>query len=227
MREIFIQILGQLAPYRAKLVAVSKTHPVAAILELYALGQRKFGENKVQELVPKYEQLPKDIEWHVIGHLQRNKVKYIAPFAAMIESVDSLELLIEISRQGAKNSRVIPCLLQFHIAQEPTKFGLSLEEAQQILRAETFRNLENVRIAGVMGMASFSVDLDQVRGEFHKLREIFEALKANFFAADPGFCEISMGMSADYPIALEEGATLVRIGSLLFGERDYETGPAT
>lgn len=219
MQKRFMHITGQLSPYRAKLVAVSKTQPAGAILQLYDLGQRKFGENKVQELVPKYEQLPKDIEWHVIGHLQRNKVKYIAPFVAMIESVDSLELLQEINRQALKWNRVIPCLLQFHIASETTKFGLSLEEAEHLLRSPEYSAMPNIRIAGVMGMASFTDDHDQVRSEFRQLRKIFESLKTHFFAADPGFCEISMGMSSDYPLALEEGATLIRVGTLLFGER--------
>lgn len=219
MQAEYKNILEQLAPYHARLVAVSKTQPPGAILELYALGQRKFGENKVQELIPKQEQLPKDIEWHVIGHLQRNKVKYIAPFVAMIESVDSLELLQEINRQGMKCDRVIPCLLQFHIAQEISKFGLSPEDAERMLGSEVFHSLRHVRIAGVMGMASFTEDLSQVRAEFRSLKGIFERLKATFFAGEPGFCEISMGMSSDYPIALEEGATLVRLGTLLFGER--------
>jgi pyridoxal phosphate enzyme (YggS family) len=219
MQTRYKNILEQLAPYHAQLVAVSKTQPPDAVVELYALGQRKFGENKVQELIPKQEQLPKDIEWHVIGHLQRNKVKYIAPFVAMIESVDSLELLQEINRQGMKCDRVIPCLLQFHIAQESSKFGLSPEDAERMLRSEAFRSMQHVRIAGVMGMASFTEDLSQVRSEFRLLKGIFEHLKATFFAGEPGFCEISMGMSSDYPIALEEGATLVRIGTLLFGER--------
>ena len=222
MQARYNDIQGQLAPYHAQLVAVSKTQPPGAILDLYALGQRKFGENKVQELVPKQEQLPKDIEWHAIGHLQRNKVKYIAPFVAMIESVDSLELLQEINRQAMKCGRVIPCLLQFHIAQESSKFGLSLSDAEQILGSEAFHEMQHIRIAGVMGMATFTEDLAQVRLEFRKLRAIFEHLKATFFPAEPGFCEISMGMSSDYPIALEEGATLVRIGTLLFGERRQE-----
>lgn len=212
-------ILEQLSPHHAQLVAVSKTQPLSSILELYSFGQRKFGENKVQELLPKQAQLPKDIEWHVIGHLQRNKVKYIAPFVAMIESVDSLELLQEIDRQGMKCGRVIPCLLQFHIAQESSKFGLSLEDAMQMLNSEVFRSMQHVRIAGVMGMATFTEDLEQVRAEFRLLKEIFEHLKSIFFAGEPGFCEISMGMSSDYPIALEEGSTLIRIGTLLFGER--------
>jgi pyridoxal phosphate enzyme (YggS family) len=216
MQDIFDTILGQLSPYRARLVAVSKTKPDSAVMALYSRGQRKFGENKVQELAPKYERLPKDIEWHMIGHLQRNKVRYIAPFVAMIESVDSLELLLEINKQGLKCDRAIPCLLQFHIAREETKFGLSLEEATAILRSEDYRKCRNVQVAGVMGMASFTENEAQVRQEFSQLREIFQTLKAGFFPDDPAFCEISMGMSSDYPVALEEGATLVRIGTLLF-----------
>jgi len=219
MQTRYKNILEQLSPHHAQLVAVSKTQPLSSILELYSFGQRKFGENKVQELLPKQAQLPKDIEWHVIGHLQRNKVKYIAPFVAMIESVDSLELLQEIDRQGMKCGRVVPCLLQFHIAQESSKFGLSLEDAMQMLNSEVFRSMQHVRIAGVMGMATFTEDLEQVRAEFRLLKEIFEHLKSTFFAGEPGFSEISMGMSSDYPIALEEGSTLVRIGTLLFGER--------
>jgi pyridoxal phosphate enzyme (YggS family) len=188
-------------------------------MALYAKGQRRFGENKVQELCPKYERLPKDIEWHMIGHLQRNKVKYIAPFVAMIESVDSLELLLEINKQALKANRVIPCLLQFHISGEATKFGLTPDEAKALLQAQAYRQCRNVRIAGVMGMASFTEDEALVRREFGNLREIFQTLKSGFFFGDPEFCEISMGMSSDYLVALEEGATLVRIGTLLFADR--------
>ncbi|MEY4135067.1 MAG: hypothetical protein RL386_1417, partial [Bacteroidota bacterium] len=189
------------------------------VMALYAKGQRRFGENKVQELCPKYERLPKDIEWHMIGHLQRNKVKYIAPFVAMIESVDSLELLLEINKQALKANRVIPCLLQFHISGEATKFGLTPDEAKALLQAQAYRQCRNVRIAGVMGMASFTEDEALVRREFGNLREIFQTLKSGFFFGDPEFCEISMGMSSDYLVALEEGATLVRIGTLLFADR--------
>lgn len=219
MQDIFDTIQKQLAPYRAKLVAVSKTKPDNEVMGLYAKGQRRFGENKVQELGPKYERLPKDIEWHMIGHLQRNKVRYIAPFISMIESVDSLELLLEINKQGMKCDRVIPCLLQFHIAREETKFGLSLEEAEALLHSQDYKQCRNVRIAGVMGMASFTENETQVRREFGNLREIFHTLKSGFFSDDAAFCEVSMGMSSDYLIALEEGATLVRIGTLLFGDR--------
>lgn len=219
MPDMLSTILEQLKPHGAKLVAVSKFKTEAHIQALYDKGQRRFGENKVQELTPKYEALPKDIEWHMIGHLQTNKVKYIAPFVAMIESVDSLKLLQEIDKQALKNGRVIPCLLQFHIAEEETKFGLSLEEARQILDAPEFGSLHHVQIAGVMGMASFSENKEQVRTEFRHLREIFQTLKSAYFSQDPAFCEISMGMSSDYVIALEEGSTMVRIGTLLFGER--------
>lgn len=213
------KINQQLAPFGARLVAVSKTKPVEQILELYDRGQRIFGENKVQELVPKYESLPKDIEWHLIGHLQTNKVKYIAPFVACIHSVDSLKLLLEIDRQAARQGRVIDCLLQFHIAEEETKFGLSLEEAFDLLADPGCRQLSHVRITGVMGMATFTDDEKQVRREFRHLKEIFTTLKDRYFPANPEFREISMGMSGDYQIALEEGSTLVRIGTLLFGER--------
>jgi hypothetical protein len=225
MQDIFDSILGQLAPYRAGLVAVSKTKTDAAVMALYAKGQRKFGENKVQELCPKYERLPKDIEWHMIGHLQRNKVKYIAPFVAMIESVDSLELLLEINKQALKANRVIPCLLQFHISGEATKFGLTPDEAKALLQTQDYQHCRNVRIAGVMGMASFTEDEALVRREFGNLREIFQTLKSGFFSGDPEFCEISMGMSSDYLVALEEGATLVRIGTLLFADRSVAELP--
>lgn len=205
----------------ARLVAVSKTQPHEAILHLYQQGQRIFGENKVQELVPKYEALPKDIEWHLIGHLQSNKVKYIAPFVAMIHSVDSLKLLEEINKQAAKNQRVIHCLLQFKINDEETKFGLDLEEAFELLESSVLPTLQNIRLCGVMGMASFVDDEDQIRREFKNLKGIFDQLKARYFSQDPAFKEISMGMSDDYPIAVEEGSTLVRIGTLLFGARNY------
>lgn len=205
----------------ARLVAVSKTQPHEAILHLYQQGQRIFGENKVQELVPKYEALPKDIEWHLIGHLQSNKVKYIAPFVAMIHSVDSLKLLEEINKQAAKNQRVIYCLLQFKINDEETKFGLDLEEAFELLESSVLPTLQNIRLCGVMGMASFVDDEDQIRREFKNLKGIFDQLKARYFSQDPAFKEISMGMSDDYPIAVEEGSTLVRIGTLLFGARNY------
>jgi len=212
-------LFDEISSFHAKLAAVSKTRPPEDILALYHKGQRLFAENKVQELLPKAEALPKDIEWHFIGHLQKNKVRQIAPFIAAIESVDSLDLLAEIHKQAAKNERIIPCLLEFHIAREESKFGLDLETAEGLLGSETFASLTHVRISGVMGMATFTDDRELVRREFRQLKAIFDRLKSAFFAHDPGFCEISMGMSSDYRIALEEGSTLVRIGTLLFGAR--------
>ncbi|MBP9076658.1 MAG: YggS family pyridoxal phosphate-dependent enzyme [Haliscomenobacter sp.] len=216
---MFEKMVDELKGAGVQLVAVSKTKSPDQILELYHKGQRVFGENKVQELVSKQEALPPDIQWHLIGHLQTNKVKFIAPFVAMIQSVDSLKLLLEIDKQAAKCQRIIPCLLQFHVAEEETKFGLSFEEAEALLDSETFRGLQHVRVAGVMGMATFTDDEEQIAREFRRLRELFAALKARFFAEDPGFKEISMGMSSDYRIAVREGSTMVRIGTLLFGSR--------
>lgn len=201
------------------LVAVSKTKPIDAILEKYNQGQRIFGENKVQELVAKYEGLPKDIEWHLIGHLQTNKVKYIAPFVSLIHSVDSLKLLKEVNKEAKKNNRVINCLLQFHIAQEETKYGLNLEEAKSLLESEEFIQMENVSVVGIMGMASFSDDENQVRDEFRILENTFSILKSHYFKFNDNFKEISMGMSGDYKVAIEEGSTMIRVGSLIFGNR--------
>jgi pyridoxal phosphate enzyme (YggS family) len=213
------KILKNLAPTSTLLVAVSKTKPAEAIQELYDQGQRVFGENKVQELTWKYEALPKDIKWHAIGHLQTNKVKYIAPFIAMIHSVDSLKLMKEINKQAKKNDRVIEVLLQFHIAEEDTKFGLDLSEAQEILSSDFYKNSENIKVVGVMGMATFTDDKNQVRNEFRTLKGFFDELKKEFFENENSFKEASMGMSGDYGIAAEEGSTMVRIGSLLFGTR--------
>jgi hypothetical protein len=198
---------------------VSKTKPIAQILELYQVGQRVFGENKVQELVEKAELMPKDIEWHMIGHLQKNKVKFIAPFVSLIHSVDSLELLAEIDKYATKNNRIIDCLIQFYIAQEDTKFGLSLQEGQELLNSKQFTQLENIRIVGVMGMATFTDNKTQVKSEFNQLKHIFDELKSTYFKNEDSFKEISMGMSDDYKIAAEAGSTMVRIGSLLFGKR--------
>ncbi|WP_299577027.1 YggS family pyridoxal phosphate-dependent enzyme [uncultured Sunxiuqinia sp.] len=203
------------------LVAVSKTKPKEAILEAYQGGQRVFGENKVQELVQKYEDLPKDIEWHFIGHLQTNKVKYLAPFVSLIHGVDSLKLLKTINKEGQKNKRVIPCLLQFHIAEEETKFGLNLAEAKELLESETFASLDNVEVRGVMGMATYTDDENQICREFRLLKKLFDELKTSYFKDQPSFCEISMGMSGDYQLAVREGSTIVRVGSKIFGERDY------
>jgi pyridoxal phosphate enzyme (YggS family) len=203
-------------PPGCRLVAVSKTQPVEKIQEAYASGQRDFGENRVQELTDKYEQLPKDIQWHLIGHLQTNKVKYIAPFVSLIHSVDSLRLLEEIDRQGKKTERIINCLLQLYIADEETKFGLSQEEAQALLASPTLKDFANIRIQGLMGMASFTDNTEQVRQEFRTLKTFFEQLKTTALPANTSMTILSMGMSGDYKIAVEEGSTLVRVGTALF-----------
>lgn len=208
-------------PNDVSLVAVSKTKPVSDILEAYQYGQRIFGENKVQELISKQPQLPEDIEWHLIGHLQTNKVKYIAPFVNLIESVDSLKLLKEINKQGIKLNRTIRCLLQFHIASESTKYGLNYQEARDMLSSEEFKTMNHVEVCGVMGMATFTDDANVVRNEFANLKNLFNKLKKEFFEEDESFREISMGMSGDYQIAIEEGSTMVRIGSSIFGSRNY------
>ena len=213
------QILEDLKPYGAQLIAVSKTKPEARLMEFYDQGQRVFGENYVQELCDKAANLPKDMEWHLIGHLQSNKVKYVAPFVSMIHTVDSLSLLLEINKQALKHKRKINVLLQFKINDEATKFGLTQEEATQILDNKLFMNCENIIICGVMGMATFTDNKAQVRQEFKALKQIFDDLKVNYFADAPHFKDISMGMSDDYPIALEEGSTMIRVGSLLFGGR--------
>ena len=201
------------------LVAVSKTKPKEAIKEAYLAGQRVFGENKVQELVEKAETLPNDIEWHLIGHLQRNKVKYIAPFVSLIHAVDSLRLLQEINKQGAKNNRTIDCLLQFHIADEDTKFGLDENEAIELLNSETYQGMNNIKLCGVMGMATFTDNLEQVRDEFQKLHKLFDKLKTSHFSLNEDFKTISMGMSGDWEIAIEEGSNMIRVGSSIFGSR--------
>jgi len=202
-----------------KIVAVSKTKPVEDILEAYNNGQKIFGENKVQELIYKQPLLPTDIRWHFIGHLQTNKVKYIAPFVSLIESVDSIKLLKEINKEAKKNSRVIDCLLQFHIASEYTKFGLLYEDVCDLLNDEIFLSMKNVRITGVMGMATFTDNEDVIKKEFRLLKSCFDKLKTGYFQEDENFKEISMGMSSDYLIAIEEGSTVVRIGSAIFGAR--------
>lgn len=214
------EIINYTDQHHAKLVAVSKTKSIDQILEIYNYGQRAFGENKVQELIEKEDALPKNIEWHMIGHLQKNKVKYIASFIHLIHSVDSLELLAEINKNAKKHNRIIDCLLQFYIAKENTKFGLTVEEANALLESEVYSKLRNVRIVGVMGMATFTDNLQQIRNEFKNLKSIFNNLKLHYFMNNPEFKEISMGMSDDYIIAIEEGSTMVRIGSLLFGKRN-------
>ena len=207
-------------PPGIELVAVSKTKPNEDILEAYHTGHRVFGENRVQELTQKYEDLPKDIEWHMIGHLQTNKVKYIAPFVHLIHGVDKSKLVKVINKEGKKNNRIIDILLQFHIAEEETKFGFDLEEAKEMLQTPQFRGYENIRIRGVMGMATFTEDMEKVRREFKELVAAFRDLKENYFMDEAGFKEISMGMTNDYKLAIEEGATILRIGSLIFGKRN-------
>lgn len=206
-------------PQGVTLVAVSKTKPNTILQQAYAAGQRVFGENRVQELVPKSEALPADIQWHFIGHLQRNKVKYIAPFVHCIQSVDSVKLLREINKEAAKHNRTIEVLLQFHIAQEQSKYGLRLEEADVFLQSEQHLQLNHVKITGVMGMATFTDNELQVRSEFKRLKLIFDQLKTKHFSSAPFFKEISMGMSGDYQIAIQEGSTMVRVGSSIFGSR--------
>jgi hypothetical protein len=206
-------------PQEVKIVAVSKFHPAEMIREAYAQGQRIFGESRVQELVSKQEELPKDIEWHFIGGLQRNKVKQIATFVSLIHSLDSERLMLEIEKQGAACERVIPCLLQVHIAEEETKSGFSPDECLLFLKSGRWRECSHVQIAGVMGMATYTDDSEQVRKEFRLLKSLFDTCKEHFFPHDPSFCEISMGMSSDYPVAIEEGSSMVRLGSLIFGER--------
>lgn len=206
-------------PANVRIVAVSKLKSADDILKAYNAGQKIFGENRVQELFKKYNSLPRDIEWHFIGHLQSNKVRRIASFVNMIHSVDTFRLLQVIDREAAKAGRIIDCLLQFYIATEETKYGFSLSEVLEMLESEDFQKLKNIRICGVMGMASFIDDDDQIRREFMYLSECFRRLKDEFFSGDDAFKELSMGMSGDYKIALEEGSTIVRLGSTIFGSR--------
>jgi hypothetical protein len=204
---------------KVTLVAVSKTHPVEKIQAMYEAGQRDFGENRVQELITKQPLLPSDIRWHLIGHLQTNKVKYIAPFVYLIHSVDSPKLLKEINREAVKNKKVIDCLLQVYIAKEETKFGLSEDEVLAILDSDEYKAMKNIKIRGLMGMATNTENEATVRNEFRSLKQFFDSLKNSHFRGGPDFAILSMGMSSDYKIAIEEGSTMVRIGSALFGER--------
>lgn len=214
-----LEKIQQTLPPQVRLIAVSKTKPVELILELYNSGQREFGENKVQEILDKQAVLPKDIQWHLIGHLQTNKVKFIAPFVTLIHAVDSLKLLAEINKEAQKNNRIIDCLLQFHIAEEDTKFGLSKNEAFDLLKCSEYAQMKNIRIVGVMGMATFTEDTLQIQREFKNLHALFSEIKTSFFDQKEFFKEISMGMSGDYLIAIKEGSTMVRVGSALFGSR--------
>jgi len=218
IRENLLKIRSEI-PATVKLVAVSKTKPIEDIMLAYETGQRIFGENKAQDLAAKQPLLPTDIQWHFIGHLQRNKVKYLAPFVWMIEAVDSMKLLKEINKQAKKYNRTIKCLLQFHIGEEDTKFGLDMDEAREMLENPLFIELQNIEICGVMGMATFTDDMDQVRVEFKRLKRIFDKLKSNYFSGSESFKEISMGMSGDYQIAIEEGSSMIRVGTSIFGSR--------
>ena len=208
-------------PAGVRLVAVSKFHPNEAIEEAYRAGQRIFGESKVQEMTAKYESLPKDIEWHFIGHLQTNKVKYIVPYVALIHGIDSFKLLAEVDKQAAKAGLTVNCLLQLHIAREETKFGFSFDECRQMLADGEWRQLEHIRLCGLMGMATNTENVEQIREEFRSLSNFFQEVKAAWFADDEVFCELSMGMSHDYHEAIAAGSTLVRVGSKIFGERIY------
>ena len=216
-----IKAIKDRLPEGVRLIAVSKFHPNEAILEAYEAGQRLFGENHVQELTAKHESLPKDIEWHFIGHLQTNKVKYIAPFVSLIHGIDTPKLLKVVDKEGEKVGRVIPCLLQLHIASEETKFGFSREECLEMLSSGILSELHHVQICGLMGMATFTNDEGQIRQEFRCLHSFFNELKELYFKDEAAFKELSMGMSDDYPIAIEEGSTLIRVGTMIFGERDY------
>jgi hypothetical protein len=213
---------AKLSGYNCQLIAVSKTYPAETVMEAFQAGQKVFGENKVQELVEKYEALPKDIQWHLIGHLQTNKVKYITPFVHLIHSVDSFKLLQEINKQGLKNGRVISCLLQIHICTEETKFGLTFEEAEEIFQSSLLKELKNIKIVGFMGMATNTEDLNLVRKEFKSLKEFLNKCKTVYHTGNIDLNELSMGMSGDFQIALEEGSTMIRVGSAIFGKRDYQ-----
>lgn len=221
VKENLLKILATL-PAHVKLIAVTKTHPVEVILQAYEAGHKIYGENKAQEMKSKQALLPADVEWHFIGHLQTNKVKYLAPFVELIHSVDSLKLLAEINKEGTKINRVIPCLLQFHIATEETKYGLDFEEACELLESTEYHAFKNIQLCGVMGMATFTENTGLIRQEFRQLRAYFEQIKKAYFPLVDYFKEISMGMSNDYQIAIEEGSTMVRLGSAIFGERNLK-----
>lgn len=213
-----LQRINSSIPTAVTLVAVSKTKPVTSILEAYSAGQKVFGENKIQEMVEKYEKLPKDIKWHMIGHLQRNKVKYMAHFVDLIHGVDSFKTLKEIDKQAKKHNRIIDCLLQMRIATEQTKFGLNSDELESIITSNEFQEFKNVNVIGLMGMASFTNDKSQVRNEFKSLKNIFDMINKYDHLK---FTTLSMGMSGDYEIAIEEGSTMIRVGSSIFGNRNY------
>ncbi|KIX22313.1 alanine racemase [Flavobacterium sp. 316] len=206
-------------PEQVTLVAVSKTKPISDLKEAYEAGQRIFGENKIQEMTDKYEEMPKDIEWHMIGHVQTNKVKYMAPYVSLIHGIDSFKLLKEINKQALKNNRIIDCLLQIHIAEEETKFGLDKKELEEILSSEEFKNFKNIKIVGLMGMATFTENQNQIKKEFLHLKSIFNTLQNQFETSNLKLKILSMGMSGDYQLAISCGSTMVRIGSSIFGHR--------
>ncbi len=206
-------------PEGVNLLAISKYQPIETLQEAYDAGQRMFGENHIQEMAAKAAALPKDIQWHFTGHVQTNKIKYMAPFVNLIHAVDSFRLLREIDKHAAKHERCIDCLLQIHIAQEETKYGLSVDECRHLLSEEPWRELQHVRITGLMAMGSNTDDMEQVRNEFKQIKNLFDELKEKHFANEPSFCQLSEGMTDDYPIAIEEGSNIVRIGSMIFGER--------
>ncbi len=208
-------------PDSVTLVAVSKTKPVSDLMEAYNKGQRIFGENKIQEMEAKWQEMPKDIQWHMIGHVQRNKVKYMAPFVSLIHAVDSLKLLKEINKEAEKNQRTIACLLQIKIAEEDSKFGMDEADAENLLFSEELRKLQNIKIVGLMGMATFTDDEKQISEEFKKLKKIFDTFKAKAQKLEKTFEILSMGMSSDYKLAIENGSNMVRVGSAIFGERNY------
>jgi len=218
LTNTYTKILADLGA--CKLIAVSKTKPLPNLIEAYEAGCLDFGENKVQEMVEKQAQMPENVRWHLIGHLQTNKVKYIAPFVHLIHSVDSLKLLQEINKQALKNNRLISCLLQIYIAQEETKFGLDFEEAKTLLESQELKSLQNIKIVGFMGMASFTENKEQIRKEFAGLKEFYDKCKTSYKQENIDIQELSMGMSGDYDIAVQEGSTMVRVGSLLFGSRN-------
>ena len=215
------KVKSEMGEATAKLIAVSKKQPIESIQKLYELGHRAFGENIVQELTDKYEKLPKDIEWHMIGHLQSNKVKYIAPFVSLIHSVDSLSLLKEINKRAKQNNRVIPVLLQLHIAEEETKYGLSHEEMIELLSSEQLKEFENVKIVGLMGIATNTPKQKEITEEFKELYSFFDGIKKSYFRKDPDFKELSMGMTSDFHLALKQGSTMIRVGTKIFGARYY------
>lgn len=208
-------------PKSVKLIAVSKTKPIEYIEQAYSCGQRVFGENKAQEMKDKHEKLPKDIQWHFIGHLQENKIKYIIQYVSMIHSIDSLHILSEIDKKANKINRVVDCLFEMDISHEESKFGMSLDQASTLVNSDEFKQMNNVRICGVMGVGSITDNKQQTEKEFNNLRDIFQQLKNKFFSDKDFFKEISMGMTGDYKIAISQGSTMIRIGSKIFGERDY------